>query len=117
MEKSELDYFKNILQARAEQLKLNLANILKEREELSQSTKSDEADYASVNCDYMVENALILQHNKELEEIDQALLKIKEKTYGICEMCEEDIAIRRLKAKPYAKYCIVCREIIEKTKR
>ena len=41
--------------------------------------------------------------------------KIANKTYGICDMCEEEIGIPRLKVKPHAKYCIACREIIEKT--
>ena len=48
-------------------------------------------------------------------EIDEALEKIANKTYGICDMCEEEIGIPRLKVKPHAKYCIACREIIEKT--
>ena len=40
-----------------------------------------------------------------------------EQVLQICEMCEEEISMARLRAKPTAKYCIVCREIIEKGKK
>ena len=53
---------------------------------------------------------------QELQEIETALAKIKVKQYGICEMCEDDIGFQRLKVKPHAKYCIVCRPIVEKNK-
>jgi DnaK suppressor protein len=49
-----------------------------------------------------------------LKEIDLALEKIEERTYGICESCDEHIPIERLKVKPFARYCIVCREEIER---
>ena len=54
--------------------------------------------------------------DEELAEIEAALGKIKAKQYGICEMCEDDIGFQRLKVKPHAKYCIVCRPIVEKNK-
>ena len=51
--------------------------------------------------------------SKTVKEIDEAIKSIKEKRYGICEMCDETIAIGRLKAKPFAKFCTDCREIHE----
>ena len=76
---------------------------------------SDEFDIASINTDQLIEQSISAQQKAELYEIDEALEKIANKTYGICDMCEEDISIPRLKVKPHAKYCIACREIIEKT--
>jgi DnaK suppressor protein len=64
----------------------------------------------------MVESAIGAQQMQELGEIEMALNKIKLKTYGICDMCEDDIGFQRLKVKPHAKYCIVCRPIVEKNK-
>ena len=49
----------------------------------------------------------------ELEEILVALNKIEKHQYGICEMCEDEIPETRLEVKPFAKYCIDCREIVE----
>ena len=76
---------------------------------------SDEFDIASISTDQLIEQSISAQQKAELNEIDQALEKITNKTYGICDMCEEEIGTPRLKVKPHAKYCIACREIIEKT--
>lgn len=47
-------------------------------------------------------------------EIDEALERIEEKTYGICEQCEEPIELPRLKALPFVKLCIKCKAENEK---
>jgi DnaK suppressor protein len=44
-----------------------------------------------------------------LREIDEALDRIDEGTYGICEECGEPIAETRLKALPYATLCVDCK--------
>lgn len=84
---------------------------------LRASGVSDEFDIATVNADQLIEQSIGAQQRYELAAIDVALGKIANKTYGICEMCEEDIGIARLKVKPHARYCIVCREIVEKTSK
>jgi DnaK suppressor protein len=50
--------------------------------------------------------------NKEniLYEIDDALKKIDQKTFGICELCSKKISKVRLQAIPFAKNCIGCQE-------
>lgn len=47
-------------------------------------------------------------------EIDQALRRIYDKTFGICEVCTKNISKKRLEAVPYARLCITCQEIEEK---
>ena len=59
-------------------------------------------------------DAILVQQKRELKNIQVALEKIKDQTYGICEMCEEEIAVERLEVKPFAKYCMDCRLIYEK---
>jgi DnaK suppressor protein len=44
-----------------------------------------------------------------LREIDNALLKLKEGTFGICELCGKPIGVRRLKVMPSARLCIGCK--------
>src|SRR4030095_15235153 len=46
-------------------------------------------------------------------DIDQALLRIKEGTYGICARCSEPISERRLEVLPTARYDAVCQAAIE----
>lgn len=52
-------------------------------------------------------------NSSELDEIERALDKIKRDIYGICEMCGDEIHSERLEAKPFARFCIKCREIFE----
>ena len=116
MQTSELNYFKEILLSRKEQIEENINRVSTELNELSGLDLNDEGDHASANNNSMVESAIIEQQKHELGEIEKALLKIKNGGYGICEMCEDDIGFQRLKVKPHAIYCIDCREIVEKSK-
>jgi len=115
MNKNELEEFKRILLERKEQISKNIQESKNEIGELKSSDASDEADFATISSDSAIEEAISKKQEKELEEIEYALKKIEDGTYGICEMCEEPIGIERLKVKPQARYCIVCREIVEKT--
>ena len=51
--------------------------------------------------------------SRELSEIDDALLRMREGTYGVCEGCGEDISVVRLQALPDATYCIRCQRSME----
>ncbi len=114
MHENELKYFKEILLARKEQIEKNLSGVAEELEALRSVEMNDEGDYAAVSSDNIVDSAIGTQQESELAEIEIALAKISQGTYGICEMCEEEIGFARLKVKPHARYCIDCREIAEK---
>ena len=114
MEEKELELFKEMLLEREKQILKNIDDNSREIDGLKGAEASDDADHATINADTAIEEALNLKQQKELKEIEYALFKIANHTYGICEMCEEPIGIERLKVKPQAKYCIVCREIVEK---
>lgn len=64
------------------------------------------------------EFSLELASNQQefLYEIDEALKRIEEKTYGKCEMCGCKIPTKRLNALPFAKNCIKCQEKVENAK-
>jgi DnaK suppressor protein len=46
-----------------------------------------------------------------LREVDNALGRCTRGTYGACEGCHEEIAAHRLKAIPWARYCLTCQEL------
>jgi DnaK suppressor protein len=115
MNTKNLEKFRKILQEKKEQLLNNIEHNIKEMESLKHSGISDEADLASASADNFTELAIARQQNNELKDIELALKKISKKTYGICEMCDEEIDTNRLEVKCYAKFCIDCREIYEKT--
>ncbi len=92
-------------------------NIKKAEEEINlmrNQSPTDEGDFAVLLNDSAIDDTLIAKQMKKLEEIEIALDKMSRGDYGICEMCEEEIDIERLRVKPFAKYCISCREINEK---
>ncbi len=49
-----------------------------------------------------------------LGQINAALVRMEEGTYGTCQRCGKPIAAERLKAFPYVAYCIECQSIIER---
>lgn len=112
--KNEIENFKKKLEERKTQIEKNLNGTSLEMSSMRNLDLKDEGDHASVSARTTVDSAILEQQRKELAEIELALDKIVKGTYGICEMCEEPIGIERLKVKPFARFCITCREINEK---
>jgi len=54
------------------------------------------------------------REREKVHAIDEALLRIKDNEYGICEECEEEIPLGRLKAMPFARHCVKCKSDLEK---
>ena len=106
--------YKEMLLMRKVELEKILNNLSNEIKDINKCEISDEADFAAASMDSGRGYQIYINQKRELEEINEALKKIEEGTYGICEMCEDPIQEARLKIKPHAKYCIICREIIEK---
>ncbi|MDR2639330.1 MAG: RNA polymerase-binding protein DksA [Helicobacteraceae bacterium] len=103
-----------ILLKRKEQIERNIREALYETANASQIEMNDEVDIATVNLEAQTEVAIGEQQARELREIERALAKVGQKTFGICEMCGEPIGLERMLVKPHARYCIVCREAYEK---
>jgi len=114
MKKSDLELFKKSLLERKAQILKNISDSTSDINELKSSGAVDEMDIASINTDSNLEYSLNQKQSEELKDIEYSLKKISAGTYGSCEMCEEEIGLARLRAKPTARYCISCREIVEK---
>lgn len=54
------------------------------------------------------------REREKLHSVDEALLRIDENEYGICEECDEDIPLGRLKAMPFTRHCVKCKSDLEK---
>jgi DnaK suppressor protein len=50
---------------------------------------------------------------RQLKELDRAISRIDDRTYGICSRCGQPIARARLEARPVADLCIDCARIVE----
>jgi DnaK suppressor protein len=111
---TELEFFKDALIERKAKIERNLSSTSVEMYEMRRNELKDEGDHASMSLETAVDNAILGQQSKELAEIEEALDRINNNLYGVCEMCGDDINIERLKVKNFARYCISCREIVEK---
>lgn len=64
------------------------------------------ADSGQVAAEQGENKVLASQLRTELDEVERALAKLDEGTYGKCETCGEAIVAARLEAKPAARFCI-----------
>ena len=78
------------------------------------SISADVVDQASSYTDKNVEMKAINRQIKLISKIDQALIRIKDKTFGFCAETAEPIGIKRLMARPVAHLCIAAQEKHEK---
>ena len=72
------------------------------------------ADTASETYERTKDYALEENFREIIERIDDALRKIDDGTYGVCDRCGQPIKPDRLKFIPYATLCIDCQEVIER---
>ena len=106
-------------------------NLLRMREDLvrdiarltkttSEGTAPDIGDILdSVSEERTRELDLILtdREKKKLLQIDDALDRIEDDSYGLCEECDVKIPKGRLKVMPFAKYCVECQEKLERDEK
>ena len=81
------------------------------------STSADVVDQASSYTDKNVEMKAINRQIKLISEIDKALMRIKDNIYGYCLDTAEPIGLKRLMARPVAKYTIAAQEKHEKNEK
>ena len=78
---------------------------------------ADEIDSASSDSNLAFIGRLRERERVLIQKIDSALLRIDEGTYGCCTQCEEDIGLKRLRARPVATLCLDCKSQEEKRER
>jgi DnaK suppressor protein len=94
--------------------KATLAHYLKtELSELEAADKHHLADLEEMASDTMDTDSvceIMALGANTIDQIDQALAKIEDGTYGVCEDCGEQIAFERLEALPFATLCVECKK-------
>ena len=75
----------------------------------------DEADVASQTFERELQFEMEDSERVILDDIEAALRKIEKGEFGICESCRKSISVQRLKAMPWARYCIACQSRSEVT--
>ena len=120
--KKELKEFKKLVLKQQESIVDDIKHISEDTLKKSQKDASGDisgytyhmADVATDNYDREFSLGLASHDRKMLYDFDDALKKIEEGTFGICEDCKILISKTRLKALPQARLCVKCKEKREK---
>jgi RNA polymerase-binding protein DksA len=118
MRKRDLERFEKLLLARRAEL-LKDIELLRDRN-MSTTTKDATGDHshysyhmADLGTDAMEREKAFHFASKSgrlLHHVDEALRRIRNNTYGKCLVCGNNIAVKRLRALPHARFCISCKE-------
>lgn len=81
---------------------------------VGEETTGDIYDQASSERDRELGLILSDRERQKLHSIDDALLRMDEDEYGICEECDEEIPLGRLKAMPFTRHCVKCKSDLER---
>ena len=80
----------------------------------------DSGDQSSADVDSGIDYSLTEMKYEQYKDIADAFRKLEDNTYGQCEECGEEIALKRLEVNPLARYCIACKtqkEALEKIQK
>ncbi len=108
MNKKDLAYFRKKLEGMSSDI-LNEAE--KTISDMTDHTENypDPTDRASAESDRSFELRIRDRERKLLNKIKEAIERIDNGSYGICDDCGDDIAVERLEARPVTTYCIDCK--------
>jgi DnaK suppressor protein len=113
MDKKRLDYYKKKLLTRRDEL---VKTITRTEEEGRQADDDPTVDLADKAANSYTKEFLFGQTSSDrnmLNQIDEALKRIRNNAFGQCASCQEEMQQKRLEAVPWAKHCISCQEKME----
>ena len=82
-----------------------------------QEALSDMYDQADDERDRQFTILLCDRDRETLSQIDDALERLEDGEYGLCEECGDKISKGRLNVRPFARYCVTCKSKLEKNER
>ena len=123
--KKDLKKFKQLLIKLREKTVDEVENITKDTLKISQREASGDlsgytlhmADVATDHYDREFSLELAGVEQRVVYQIDEALKRIEDSSYGLCLTCEKPISKKRLTAVPFAQYCIECQQKEELTQK
>ncbi|MCB5224518.1 MAG: TraR/DksA C4-type zinc finger protein [Candidatus Cloacimonadaceae bacterium] len=124
LSEKKLKEFKALIKAELRESMAYVDDVNKDQSKGARESSGDLSSYAYHQADQgsdtnlMEQNVMMLEHEREkIRLLNDALRKIYEGKFGICELCGENISESRLEVIPYAKYCIDCMSKMEDKKR
>jgi DnaK suppressor protein len=116
MDEMELLRFKELLEAMKAEINTDVEQTLTDMTSQTGNIP-DPNDRATMESDRSFELRIRGRERKLMDKVDEALIRIEDGSYGICAGCGNDIAVKRLQARPVAKYCIDCKTLQEQREK
>ncbi len=116
MEKDQLEEFRKILQSQIDGLLKEAGKTVSEMTD-EKTNFPDPTDRASLESDRNFELRIRDRERKLIIKIREAMERIDEGEFGICDSCGEDISSGRLRARPVTTLCIECKTEQERQER
>lgn len=118
LKKNDISKFKKRLEEMRNQLTKQFKESAKEVKKPDEATgySQHQADQGTDDFDHTIGLELTSREYEILKQIDRALMKIEENTYGICDVTGKDIPKKRLEAIPYATMTVEAQEQLEEGK-
>ena len=115
MDAEKLEHYRRIL---TDQLRQRTETARENQSDALETAGTDDgvkdvADQSVKDVSQEIEYRLSERESKAIADIDQALMRIEEGTYGVCVRCGKEIPERRLEAVPTARYDAECQAIVE----
>ncbi len=110
MEKQKLEHFKTILNAKLEGLLDDAEKTVSGMNRTDDEHFPDPTDRASLETDRNFTLRVKDRERKLVAKVKEAIQRIEDGTYGICELCGEQISEKRLEARPVTTCCIECKK-------
>lgn len=114
MNAKEKERFEKMLLKKKEEIINILSEVYSESKEIEAGISQDVADKAESSYTKEFLFSLSDAERKRLFMIDEAIKRIEDSSYGICQMCQNNIDKKRLVVVPWAPHCIECQEKEEK---
>src|SRR6476661_5795 len=114
MEKAEIDSLKQVLERQLRDLQSDFG---KEMQSMGSPALADINDQATLESERSFELRIKDRERKLIGKVQEALKKISDGTYGVCESCGETINVKRLQARPVTSFCINCKAEMEAEER
>ena len=111
--KKDLEKYRRLLEEKKSSLSVDLAKARDAEEETTEESTQDIADKAVSSYTREFLYSLSDGDRTTLLQIDQALARIEEGTFGACSNCGLPMAEKRLNAVPWTPYCVDCQELAE----
>ena len=114
MASPRMDALRKILMDRRQEVMKEIDGLLGNRMSDEAQRRVDSApdvgDQALLDTERVRDISLLEMRNKMRQQIDEALAKLEEGTYGRCADCKVEISEKRLRTVPFARRCVACQE-------